>query len=544
MKLQYYLRLYFSITLFIILFPSVYGIPITSEESLQELTIAFSKQPYTINFIKEFNHTELLIHSAIYSGLLTPNPTTLQPEVGLAISWFINEAQDTYIFNLRKNAQFSNGTPITTMDVKASWIAAIQENNAFIYLFELIKGVSEYSKKTKSLEDIGIEVVNDRVLKVTLKSPSPQFLSTITHPAFSVTSRAQIQKTDWDKDILGIDFTGPFVVSAQSQEKLELTKNKYFWGNQFVNYEKITILFFESDKQSEIIQIINEGSVQWSTFYEKSTESLEDEDWLIVHPIFGSQYLFFGDTQSEPWNNADVRTAIRLLLPLDKILKKKYTFPASSLVPPISGSYDPSFAISEQDSEKALSLLKDAGYPKGQGLGLLTLLAPEYTDGTYDDIFDTIAEKLSLTLTDPVEIKTLPVTSYYDDLPNHEFSIGVTSWIGDFIDPTAFLQIWNAPNQALGHNYNNKEYQDALIKSYQEDSSDRNKFLAEAEKILLDTTVIIPLHYLYVANIVRTDLLKGWDSNLLDIHPFGALYRKQIDKIPNLTFLPFLYNKK
>lgn len=530
-----------KITLLFFLFISInnHAIANTSAQNNKKLTIAFQKLPYTLNFIKEFNHTELHIHSAIYSGLLSPSPSSLTPKVGLAISWFVNKNNTVYTFNLRKNIHFANGKIITAQDVKDSWLTAIKAKNAFLYLYEMIKGVPEYISGKGNIEDIKLEIVNDKVLKVILREPAPYFLQTITHPAFSVSSSKQMQVDNWDMHPLEIDFTGPYIITQQRDQSLTLTKNKFYWDKDSVHFEEVEILFYTKNEENTLITDINSGKVQWSTFYinDKDTHTLDNEEWLKIHPIFGSKYLFFGDTVTEPWNNANIRTAIKLFLPLDTILPEKYTFPASGFVPPIKENYEPGLTIPIQNTKKAYNLLDMEGFPKGKGLGKIVLLAPAYQNKEYDTIFDIIKNTLGEFLETSIVIKTLPSSEYYDNLSNENFTIGITSWIGDFADPNAFLQLWSTPNAALGHNYNNQEYQKLLSLSHLQKGDMRIQTQIAAEKMLLETTVIIPLHQLYGLNVIRDDLIKGWYSNILDLHPIGAMYKPHLGTIKHFTLL-------
>lgn len=542
-KLYYTLLLFFALPIFILPY-FTYGITNISEKESQKLTLAFSKLPYTLNFLHEYEHTEANIHSSIYSGLLTLNPNTLRPDVGLAISWFVNETYDEFTFNIRNNAIFSDGSPVLADDVKASWISAIQSDNAFASLFELIKGVGAVQNGEGSIDDIQIKVINAHVLKVTLKEPAPYFLSIVAHPAFSVTSRKQLKVQDWDEYPTDIIVSGPFKVQAKTEDKLILVKNKSFWDEKSVYFDEVEINFYDETNQKNIVADINGNKVQWANFYilpkdedGKPTMKVANEDWIIQHPIFGTQYLFFSDTQNEPWNNKNVRTAIKLLLPLRKFLDDNYIFPASSLVPPMPGTYEPEIPFPKQNRELALEMLKDEGYPEGKGLGDIVLLVSEYSSGGYSEIFDMVKENLELSLETKVILKLVPSHDYADATKEGEFTMAIAGWIGDFADPVTFLQLWTNPNPVIGHNYDSEDYRKIISESNLEQGDDRIEKLMIAENMLIDDTVIIPIQRIISTNLVRTDILLGWHSNILDVHLLGAMYKEETRKIPRFTFL-------
>ena len=64
---------------------------------------------------------EARIYMAIYDGLVDYDPKTQLPIPGIAKSWEISPNVDEFIFHLRDNAKWSDGTPITAADFVYSW---------------------------------------------------------------------------------------------------------------------------------------------------------------------------------------------------------------------------------------------------------------------------------------------------------------------------------------------------------------------------------------------------------------------------------------
>jgi oligopeptide transport system substrate-binding protein len=59
---------------------------------------------------------EARVLMAMYDGLLEYHPKTMEPIPAIAESWQVSADGTEYLFNLRKNAKFSNGEPITAKD--------------------------------------------------------------------------------------------------------------------------------------------------------------------------------------------------------------------------------------------------------------------------------------------------------------------------------------------------------------------------------------------------------------------------------------------
>ena len=77
-----------------------------------------------------------------------------------------------------------------------------------------------------------------------------------------------------------------------------------------------------------------------------------------------------------------------------------------------------------------------------------------------------------------------------------------------------------------------------MEKSMGEEGEARWKTLSEAETLLLERGVVLPVSFTPALNIVDTDELEGWFPNALDIHPFKYLYFKALRPIPGIVLAP------
>ncbi len=503
------------------------------------LTIAQPKQRITFNFIKSISVFESTLYSALYNGLVMADPKTLHPRVGLAVSWFVSEDKKTYTFNLRKNARFSDGSHVTAHDVRASWLASIRKKTPFTYLFYSIKGVTDYVENSGKLENIAINVISDRTLQITLSHPINYFLKIISHSAFSVSSRFQIAAQNWDTDPSEIVYSGAYVVESADENTIILVKNPYYWGKDNVQIQKIVVHLYDETNAQKMFDAFQKGEVQWlNPNNDISIEQVADIDKEMIKKfsLFGTTYLFFKATE-DPWKNAAVRNAIQLLLPLENILSAFYNFPAKSLVPEIRGVYSSARkTIQKQNTETAYQLLEDSGYPKGRGLPSLVILAPSNEANEHDPIFTEIKTILEEALELTVIVKPIVSNNYYAALQSEEYVIGSNNWIGDFADPMAFLQMWMYENKLLGHYYNDEEFRNIITQSFALSGNERETALQQAETRLLESSIVIPLHHLYTLEFVRTDLLRGWSSNPLNVLNLAALSFVSEQDIPYIIY--------
>ena len=67
------------------------------------------------------------VQNALFEGLVSPHPYTLQPEPAVASRWELSKDKKVYKFFIRKNAKYSNGEKITAQDFKDTWIALFKK---------------------------------------------------------------------------------------------------------------------------------------------------------------------------------------------------------------------------------------------------------------------------------------------------------------------------------------------------------------------------------------------------------------------------------
>lgn len=509
--------------------------PAQASPAAKTLTVALPKQTVTFDFVNSISVIESTLYTALYSGLTVADPATLQPRPGLAVSWFVSEDQTVYTFNLRKNARFSDGSAVTAEDVKASWFASIQKQTPFTYLFYPIRGVTQFVEGTGALKDIGIAVLSDRVLQVTLEKPANYFLSSLTHSSFSVTSKFQMAARDWDADPTGIIFSGPYKIERVQNDAIIMTQNPYFWGRDMLSARTIVVRLYEESESKKILDAFASGEIQWlspgNLAADADIASAVDPAMIYQFALFGTSYLFFKADEA-PWTNPAVRRALSLLLPWDAF-KERFIFPAESLVPKIAG-YESGRAGPKQNVERAYELLAEAGFPEGAGLPPIVIFVAGASDESYPAVFDDIQTSLAGALKTSVRIELSTPGRYNNEIKDKRFVIGASNWIGDFGDPMAFLQMWTHKNEQVGHYYDSEEYRKLIAESSALQGPERIRALQKAEATLLDDAMVIPLYHLFSVELVRNDLVYGWYPNPLNVHSLPGMWF-----IPDVT-IPYI----
>jgi peptide/nickel transport system substrate-binding protein/oligopeptide transport system substrate-binding protein len=247
---------------------------------------------------------------------------------------------------------------------------------------------------------------------------------------------------------------------------------------------------------------------------------VEYRETIVINPMFATTYFFFA-VQEEPWNDPRVRRALALLLPWDEIRDPEVLFtPAVSLVPPIPG-YRGVEGLTEQNREEALLLLDEAGYPGGVGLPEMTFRVPVgmETARVFLSMRDTWEEELGLS----IEAEVVPYPAYFSALSEPGYTLGTISWIGDFADPLTFLQMWTSDSNLNDSGYSNPEYDELIDEAIGIAPPARFDRLKEAEEMILQSGLVLPISHSPAINLVDLSFIDGWYPNPLDIHPFKYL---------------------
>ncbi len=513
-----FLMLFFSISLLL---------PLTklqAQEEKQELGEVQEKDIFVASFspfdIKwdphlTFSTSESQIYSAVYEGLVSYNAKTLSVEPGVAKSWKTSSDLKEYTFSLQDKLFFSNGTPLTAEDIKRSWLTLLRIGKEAEYasLLDTVMGAKEFRTDPTATSDIvGIEVLDEKTLKITLSEPTPYFLQIVGAVSF-VPVYGLAESTP---EVVG---NGPYYVAEEKEKYVTLKKNPYYWDHAAVSVPVVKILL-EDDKEI-ITEKFNRGEIDWVASGNVVFDELYSAKPVIINPLFATSFFYFSN-QNEVYNDPNVRLALINLLPLDKMRSQSY-LPANTLVPAYD-SYRGVRGINTQDVKKAEEYLSRSGYSTEDSLPDITLLIP---GDEVDPISQLIKESWESFLNVKVVIDLIPWAEYYNELKYAKYTLGALSWIGDFPDPMTFLQMWESKSSLNYSEYADPVYDKYLKNSMTSSAILRLNALTSAEQHLLDSGQVIPLNYTPAVNLIDLELWDGWYPNVLDNHPFKTLKKQE-----------------
>ena len=378
------------------------------------------------------------------------------------------------------------------------------------------------------LAHVGVHAADDYTLEIQLRGPVP-FLPEITkHYTWYPVPRHIILKhgemntafsSPWTK-VGNLVSNGPFKLKSwRTNHYLEVEKNETYWDSDIVSLSGIRYLpvnnyYTESrmfaDEQVHVTYTVPSELIPWAK--EKHTKSLRQE------PYVGTRF-FRINTNKKPLNNPDFRRALALAIDrsaiCDDILQGGQT-PATGIVPEF-GNYIAAGRLNF-NPEKAKKALAKSGYKTSNGLAEITLLTTDSDSGRREA--EALQAMWSQNLGIKVEIVQREWATYLEKQYTSDYDICVAGWIGDYLDPTTFLEMWLKDGGNNNTGWFSDEFQTLLRKAENTANPDqRITILSKAENLLLDDLPVIPMYW-YTTNYLIRPEVKNWNPLLLNNHPF------------------------
>lgn len=459
------------------------------------------------------------ILNGLYEGLFSVNPLNLEPQYAIAREFKISRDKKRWTITLRDDACFSNGEKITAESVRDCWLRMLA-NPASPYssLLDIIRGAEDFRNGRCDFSEVGIYATAENVLSIYLNSPANYLPRILCHTAFSIThSNPEI-------------YSGPYELEILADRRYILKKNPYYWDKDNVTLERIT--FVQSENTDDNTYYYNTGEVDWVTG-SVNQQKLLDLSAIQMSATFGTGFLYFKMSGRKPadskcskvWDYPEFRNALIEAFPWEQI-HKKYLIPATTLVYPLAG-YPQIDGFDYTDAIEASLKMKDArekyGVPAEEIIPLVMHV--------FENEFTEEEEKLITEAFEPlgvqVEIRKISSYLYYSTVAAADADILITSWIGDFADPLAFLELFRGASTMNESGWKNEKFDSLLEQAASAGDTERLTLLGQAEDLLLDEGMVLPLYRSVSSNIIDVSEVGGWYVNAFDLHPLKYLYKKQ-----------------
>jgi len=499
----------------------------------QQIVRHIKDEPASLDPLKAVGLPEIQVIRDLFEGL-TNQDAQGKIVPGVAQSWSSSDNK-TWVFTLRNNARWSNGDPVTAQDFVYSWQRLVDPKNSSAFAwFAGLSGIQNAAAITKgemTPDKLGVVAQSKNQLKVTLDRPVPWFPALVANVAlFPVPQKIIAQQGDsWTSPgkLVG---NGAYQLSERVvNEKIVLTRNPHYWDDAHSVLTKVT--FVPINEESSATKRYRSNDIDITESFPKNMYALLKKTLpgeVYTPDQLGTYYYAF-NTQKGP--TADVRVRKALSWSIDrKVIAEKVLGtgekPAWHFTPDVTAGFKPLPTFMQQHDQNSLnaqakSLLAAAGYGPGKPLKLKLLYN---TSESHQKIAIAVASMWKKNLDVDVTLENQEWKTYIDSRNSGNFDVIRASWVGDYNEPSTFLNLLTSGNSSNIARFNNADY-DAVIAKASRETSDqvRNSDYNRAEQILAEQAPIAPI-YQYT----NGRLIKPWVKGYPITNPEDVAYSREL----------------
>ncbi|KAB7670721.1 peptide ABC transporter substrate-binding protein [Bacillus sp. B1-b2] len=456
---------------------------------------------------------------------------------GIAEDHEVSEDGLTWTFQLREDAKWSNGDPVTANDFVYAWQRAVNPDTASEYgpymMGGVIKNATEVSKGELPLEELGVKAEDDHTLVVTLANPTPYFESLTTFGTFMPLNQKFVEEKG-DAFATSSDnllANGPFILEnwESTSQKWDIVKNEDYWDADTVKLEQINYVVVK-DNQT-MVDLYEKGEVDRASLSSDLVDQYSSDEDYTIKPDNSVFYFKMNQTRNEALANKNIRLAISRAFDKESLVNEilnNGSLVANGLLPAnFTPMPDGSGDFREVSGDLVTYDVTEAKKYWEAGLAELGVdsLEVELLGGDTDvskTMNEYLANQLQTNLPGlKVTLKQVPFEQRLDLDTNMDYDLQISGWGPDYLDPYTFLDLWitDGGNNQMG--YSNTEYDKLLEETKTTLATDNEaryqNFLA-AEKILFEDGAIAPI-YQRGGAFLSSQKIQGLIEN-----PFGATY--------------------
>ncbi|MEP1469433.1 MAG: peptide ABC transporter substrate-binding protein [Halieaceae bacterium] len=479
--------------------------------------------PHVVTGVPE-NH----LVRALFEGLAVKNPYTLEPEPGVAERWEFSDDRRVITFHLREDALWSNGDQMTAQDYVWSWQRALSPamGNLYAYMLYPVLNAEAYATgKIEDFNDVGVKALDDRTLQVTLNEPTPFFLQLMDHYSTFALHRPTIEKfgkatdrfTRWTR-VENIVSNGAFNLSEwKLNRRISMTKSDTYWDRDKVRLNGVVFYPTENIVSEERMFRVGQLHYTQTIPLDKIPVYQAMENTPYVQAPYLGTYFFLINTNRPPVDDVRVRKALSMAIDRQKLndtVLQKSNVPAYTITPPGTLGYQPP-KLFDFDPQQARQLLADAGFPAGEGWPGLELIYN--TSESHRKIAVALQQMWKDELNIQITISNQEWKVYLDSVTQMEFDIARRGWIGDYVDPNNFLDLYLTGGGNNNTGYSDPRYDEMITRLAPQAKTREERFAIfyEAERMLMEEMPILPI-YTYTSKHLIHHSVKGLPSNLMD----------------------------
>lgn len=495
-------------------------------DAAKTISLNAGMEPTGLNTLTSTYSIEFALFKHMYENLVTLDDDD-NTAPGAAESWDYDEDTLTYTFHLRKDGVWTNGDPVTAKDFEFAWSQALNPDVAsdYAYFLYFIKNAEKYFNGEVTWDEVGVKVVDDYTLEVTMEQPTPYALF-----LFSFGTLAPINQRFYEA--VGADLysteaqyfctNGPFALTEWSHnDKIVMQKNDAWHGAADVEVEEIDWKII-TDANAALssflagdLDMVGLGTgelIKQATAAGATIQSYTDGTSFYIYFNNNDQYLSNVNLRRALFNAIDEQKEIDTVWQNDNEPMTSFTAPGVSATDGTSfaGKVGELYAPS-RDQEKAKEYLATALSELGCTVDDLSAHLSIDCGDSATSIAEAsfYQEQWRQVLGIEVTVNSMITKQGSQNRKTGNYVMSITGWGPDYNDPNTFLDLWVTDGGNNQTGFSNERYDELIdLAAKETDLEKRESYFIECEQIIADQLPIGPAFW-RALSYACSDKIKG-----------------------------------
>lgn len=495
-------------------------------DAAKTISLNAGMEPTGLNTLTSTYSIEFALFKHMYENLVTLDDDD-NTAPGAAESWDYDEDTLTYTFHLRKDGVWTNGDPVTAKDFEFAWSQALNPDVAsdYAYFLYFIKNAEKYFNGEVTWDEVGVKVVDDYTLEVTLEQPTPYALF-----LFSFGTLAPINQRFYEA--VGADLysteaqyfctNGPFALTEWSHnDKIVMQKNDAWHGAADVEVEEIDWKIITDANAAlssflagdlDMVGLATGELIKQAEAAGATIQSYTDGTSFYIYFNNNDQYLSNVNLRRALFNAIDEQKEIDTVWQNDNEPMTSFTAPGVSATDGTSfaGKVGELYAPS-RDQEKAkeylATALSELGCTVDDLSAHLSIDCGDFPTSIAEASF--YQEQWRQVLGIEVAVNSMITKQGSQNRKTGNYVMSITGWGPDYNDPNTFLDMWVTDGGNNQTGFSNERYDELIdLAAKETDLEKRESYFIECEQIIADQLPIGPAFW-RAPSYACSDKIKG-----------------------------------
>lgn len=432
----------------------------------------------------------------------------------------ISDDKLVYTFHLREDATWSNGDPVVATDYEFAWQQALNPKVAsdYAYMLYFIHNAEPYFNGEVEWSEVGVKVIDDHTLEVTLDNPLPYATDLFAFPTLAPINQKFYEEVGADKYATDAEYfccNGMYELTEWSHNsEIVFEKREEYWNADAVGPDEIVYKII-TDSQAGLNSYLSREIDYTDLDSGEVVQQAEAAGFEVgVKPARSSYYLIV-NTEDEFMSNQNLRLALAYAIDKQALIDTVYqndNQPMTSFTPPAiygaAGADGPTFqeALLEErgemypasgDLEKAQEYLQAALEELGCTVDELNLSIDCADDSLRRNCATFLQEQWRQNLgLENITVNSMQTKQVSANRQSGDYCMSLGGWSPDYNDAINFLDLWVTDGGNNDSFWSNEEYDNLIAQATAEaDEEVRQQYLFDAEEILAAEMPVIPLYW-------------------------------------------------